>query len=179
MYSKKAPLYGMKYCPPCDLTAVSGGKYVGAPGSGCGANHVILLANGSPQGDGEAFTLLKADGGNTNQISYSQSYITKSDQDDFTDEFSRFLRNVDVSSANPGTQYITTHGIAVIGGTSDGLYPNFIKAIATQGGGQYYGAGERQRRLNNEQASALRAHGRLLVVRSGCWKRRGRAALGG
>jgi type IV pilus assembly protein PilY1 len=139
MFSKSAPLYGTMQCPPCDLAAVSGGKYVGPPGSGCGANHIILLANGSPQGDGAAYALLAADGGNTTQIGYPQSYITKSDQDDFTDEFARFLRNADVSP-NAGTQAIVTHGVAVIGGSSDGLYPNFIKAIAQQGGGQYYGA---------------------------------------
>jgi Tfp pilus tip-associated adhesin PilY1 len=39
-----------------------------------------------------------------------------------------------------GVQAITTHAVAVTGASSDGLYPNFIKAMATQGGGQYYSA---------------------------------------
>src|SRR5690349_4924258 len=60
MFSRKAPLYGTMQCPPCDLAAVSGGKYVGPPGNGCGANHVIVLANGSPQGDNGALALLAA-----------------------------------------------------------------------------------------------------------------------
>ena len=139
MFAKKAPLNGMLFCPPCDAAAVAGGKYLGPPGSGCGNNHIILLANGSPNGDGAAYDLLAAAGGNTGQITYSNSYITKSDQDDWSDEMSRFLRNADVS-AMAGTQSIITHGVAVIGGSSDGLYPNFIKSIATHGGGQYYGA---------------------------------------
>ena len=148
MFSKKAPLYGTLQCPPCDLAAVVGGKYVGPPGSGCGANHVILLANGSPQGDGEAYALLAADGGNTAPITtYSNLRISTSDLNDWTDEFARFLRNADVSPMG-GMQHIKTHGIAVVDPSwdasnpsgSDGLYPNFINAIAQQGGGQYYAA---------------------------------------
>ncbi|MEO6565546.1 MAG: hypothetical protein ABIO63_05885, partial [Casimicrobiaceae bacterium] len=139
MFAKMAPLNGMLSCPPCDVAAVSAGKYVGPPGNGCGSNHIILLANGSPNGDGAAYNLLAANGGNTTQISYSNSYITTSDQNNWSDEFSRFLRGVDING-NAGVQSIITHGVAVIGGSSDGLYPNFIKAIATQGGGQYYGA---------------------------------------
>ena len=29
-----------------DAAAVSGGHYVGPPGTGCGSNHIIFLANG-------------------------------------------------------------------------------------------------------------------------------------
>jgi len=139
MFTKATPLNGMLYCPPCDAAAALGGKYVGPPGSGCGSNHIILLANGSPNGDNAGLGLLTADGGNTTQLTYPNSYIGTSDQNDWADEFARFLRNADVS-AKTGQQPIITHGVAVIGGSSDGLYPNFIKAIANQGGGQYYGA---------------------------------------
>jgi len=91
MFAKKAPLNGMLFCPPCDAAAVAGGKYLGPPGSGCGNNHIILLANGSPNGDGAAYALMAAAGGNTTQITYPNSYIAKSDQDDWSDEMSRFL----------------------------------------------------------------------------------------
>ncbi len=51
------------------------------------------------------------------------------------------MRGVDVSGMD-GVQSITTHAVAVVGSSSDGLYPNFIRAIAQQGGGQYYAASD-------------------------------------
>src|SRR5689334_21882908 len=74
-------------------------------------------------------------------LTYPNSYITNSDQANWSDEFARFLRGVDVSGMD-GVQSITTHAVAVVGASSDGLYPNFIRAIATQGGGQYYAASD-------------------------------------
>ena len=65
--------------------------------------------------------------------------MTNSDQNNWSDEFARFLRNADVSDRD-GVQSIVTHGIAVVGSSSDGLYPNFINGIATQGGGQFRSA---------------------------------------
>jgi len=140
MFARKAPLNGMHFCPPCDASAVVNGKYAGGQGSGCGSNHIILLANGSPNGDGAAQALLTANGGNMTKLVYANAYIKTSDQDDWTDEFTRFLRGADVDSTMMGVQSITTHTVAVIGGSSDGIYPNFIKEIANQGGGQYRGA---------------------------------------
>ena len=141
MFSKAIPYRGtagLKWDP----TAVAGGKYVGPPGSGC-LNQIIFLANGSPGDvtDNEAKTLLGGAGGNTTQILYPSSYISNSDQGNWADEYARFLRGVDVS-AQAGIQSITTHGIAVVGASSDGLYPNFIRAMAKQGGGQYYAASD-------------------------------------
>ena len=41
-----------------------------------------------------------------------------------------------------GQQSIITHGIAVTGGSSDGLYPNFIRSMANNGGGTYHSASD-------------------------------------
>jgi len=136
MFSKAVPYRGTAGTK-WDPTAVAGGHYVGPSGSGC-ADHIIFLANGSPgeNTNGDAQALLAAAGGNATQILYPSSYITNSDQANWADEYTRFLRGVDVS-AQAGVQSITTHGVAVVGASSDGLYPNFIAAIAKQGGGQY------------------------------------------
>jgi type IV pilus assembly protein PilY1 len=141
MFSKAVPYRGTAGTK-WDRTAVAGGNYVGPPGSGC-ADHIIFLANGGP-GDvtnGDAQALLAAAGGNVTQITYPSSYISNSDQANWADEYARFLRGVDVST-QAGVQSITTHAIAVVGAPSDGLYPNFIRAIAKQGGGQYYAASD-------------------------------------
>jgi type IV pilus assembly protein PilY1 len=141
MFSKAVPYRGTAGTK-WDRTAVSGGSYVGPPGSGC-ADHIIFLANGGPGEvtNGDAQALLAAAGGNVTQISYPSSYITNSDQANWADEYTRFLRGVDVST-QAGVQSITTHAIAVVGASSDGLYPNFIRAMAKQGGGQYYAASD-------------------------------------
>jgi type IV pilus assembly protein PilY1 len=138
MFSKAAPYRGTAGTK-WDPTAVSAGRYVGAPGSGCGKNNIVFLANGSPGEvtDNEAKALLAAAGGDTKQLVYPTSFITNSDQGNWADEYARFLRNADVSPRD-GVQNIVTHGIAVIGAPSDGLYPNFIHAMAKQGGGQYF-----------------------------------------
>src|SRR5262250_2025677 len=139
MFSKQAPYRGT-LGTKWDHAAVVAGKYVGPPGTGCGNNHIIWVSNGSPnENNTDALGVLAADGGNTTQILYPSSYITNSDQSDWADEFARYLRSVDVSSKD-GVQSITTHAVAVVGASSDGLYPNFIHAIASQGGGQYYAA---------------------------------------
>src|ERR1700693_6354896 len=141
MYSKAVPYRGTAGTK-WDPTAVAGGNYVWSPGSGC-ADHIIFLANGGPgeNTNGDAQALLQNAGGNATQILYPTSYITNSDQANWADEYARFLRGVDVS-AQAGVQSIITHGVAVVGAPSDGLYPNFIHAIANQGGGQYYAASD-------------------------------------
>ena len=140
MFVKAAPLVGTGGSK-WDLDAVAGGRYVGAPGNGCGRNHIVFVANGGPGEvtDNEARALLAGVGGDTTPLSYQSSLIANSDQGNWADEYARFLRNADVSGME-GTQSITTHAIAVTGAPSDGLYPNFIRAIANQGGGQYYSA---------------------------------------
>ncbi|HEX8010167.1 MAG TPA: PilC/PilY family type IV pilus protein [Casimicrobiaceae bacterium] len=138
MYAKAVPYRGTAGTK-WDPAAVASGRYVGAPGLGCGKNNIIFLANGSSGEvtDNEAKALLAAAGGDTTQLVYPTSLISNSDQGNWADEFTRFLRNADVSSKD-GVQSIITHAIAVTGAPSDGLYPNFIRAMATQGGGEYF-----------------------------------------
>ncbi|HVE50920.1 MAG TPA: hypothetical protein VNG69_15055, partial [Casimicrobiaceae bacterium] len=140
MFTKAAPnvgTLGTKW----DTAAVAGGRYVGAPGNGCARNHIIFVANGGPGEvtDNEAKVLLAGVGGDTTKIDYPTSLIKSSDQSNWADEYTRFMRNADVSSMD-GVQSITTHTVAVTGASSDGLYPNFMRAMAKQGGGQYYAA---------------------------------------
>ena len=141
MFSKKVPhngTLGTKWDP----AAVAGGRYVGAPGSGCGTNNIIFVSNGSPnENNTDAGALLAAAGGDTSLITYPVGQVTNSDQNNWADEFSRFLRDADVSTRD-GVQSIVTHAVAVVGASSDGLYPNFINGIATQGGGQYRAASD-------------------------------------
>ena len=140
VFSKKAPYRGTQGSK-WDHAAVANGLYVGAPGSGCGTDNVIFLSNGSPnENNTEALALLSGVKGDTTLIKYPAGYVTNSDQNDWADEFSRFLRSTDVESGKDGTQSIITHTVAVVGASSDGLYPNFINGIATQGGGQYKAA---------------------------------------
>lgn len=124
-----------------DSAAVSGGKYVSPSLSSCARNHVILIANGSPESseNNPALALLTAAGGNTSQLTYPTSVVTNPDQANWADEYARFLRGLDVSGKE-GDQGIVTHGVAVTGASSDGKYPNFIQAIATAGGGTYNSA---------------------------------------
>lgn len=124
-----------------DTSAVSVGKYISPSANSCARNHVIFIANGGPgeNTNGEAQILLSGLGGNTTQINYSTSEVKGSDQSNWADEYARFMRGADVSGKDD-VQGITTHGIAVTGNASDGLYPNFIKAMATQGGGSYFAA---------------------------------------
>jgi type IV pilus assembly protein PilY1 len=138
MFMKAVPYRGTSGTK-WDPAAVVGGHYVGAPGTGCGGNHIIFLANGGPGEvtDNEAKALLQGAGGDVTKINYPTSLITNSDQGNWADEFTRFLLVTDVSDKD-GVQSIRTHAIAVTGAPSDNLYPNFVKAMATQGGGQYY-----------------------------------------
>jgi type IV pilus assembly protein PilY1 len=143
MFSKAAPYRGTAGTK-WDHDAVAGSRYVGPPGNGCGRNHIIFLANGRPGEvtDNEARELLSGAGGNATGITYPSSLISNSDQGNWADEYTRFLRGVDIVGTKEGVQSVTTHGVAVVGASSDGLYPNFIRAMATQGGGQYYAASD-------------------------------------
>jgi type IV pilus assembly protein PilY1 len=142
MFAKKAPYQGT-LGTKWDHAAVASNLYVGAPGSGCGTNNIIFISNGSPnENNTQSLALLQAAGGNTSLITYPPGRVTNSDQNDWADEFARFLRGVDVVAGKEGVQSIVTHAVAVVGASSDGLYPNFINGIATQGGGQYKAASD-------------------------------------
>lgn len=128
-----------------DQAAISGGRYVSPAFNSCSRNHIILIANGSPESseNGDARTLLANVGGDTTPIPTTDYAFRVSNNDaaNWADEYARFLRNVDVSD-QPETQGVITHTVAVTGASSDGLYPNFIEAIAVQAGGTYHAARE-------------------------------------
>lgn len=127
-----------------DRDAVVGGKYVSSSANSCGRNHIIFIANGAPGEvtDNQAYDLLTGlVGGPVSQISYPTSQVKSSDQSNWADEYARFMRGADVSNKDDA-QGIITHGIAVTGASSDGLYPNYIKAMADQGYGSYFAAND-------------------------------------
>jgi type IV pilus assembly protein PilY1 len=143
LYFKGLAPYQGQLAPKRDLAAFSGGLYNSPATASCARNYLILIANGSPSAseNNTALSLLGAAGGNTSQISYPTSIVSSTDQKNWSDEFARFMRGVDVSSRD-GNQGIVTYGVAVTGASSDGLYPNFIQAIANQGGGTYHAASD-------------------------------------
>lgn len=139
-YKGLAPLEGTKGSK-WHAPAVTAGKYNSPSLGSCARNHIIFIANGSPQGEvsNQVRALLAAAGGNTSQLTYPTSVVSNPDQANWSDEYARFLRGLDVSG-NEGDQGIVTHGVAVTGASSDGLYPNYIRAIAAAGGGTYNSA---------------------------------------
>ncbi|WP_332820874.1 pilus assembly protein [Pseudomonas sp.] len=126
-----------------DPAAVEGGKYVSHSANSCGRNHIIFIANGGAGEvtNNEARDLLNGLGGNVTQISYPTSEISNSDQGNWADEYARYMRGADVSNKDDA-QGIITHGIAVTGASSDGNYPNFIRAMADYGYGSYFAASD-------------------------------------
>ena len=141
-YKGSAPYQGTRGSK-WDTNAVQGNHYVSPAASSCARNYIILIANGAPESseNNDALALLTAAGGNTSAISYPTSYVKNTHQANWADEFARFMRNVDVSGQT-GSQGIVTHGVAVTGASSDGLYPNFIAEIANQAGGSYHAASD-------------------------------------
>jgi len=124
-----------------DTAAFAGGRYASPAGASCSRNYVILIANGSPESseNNDALARLTALGGDTSKITYPTSIVSSTDQNNWSDEFARFMRGADISSGD-GAQGIVTHGIAVTGASSDGNYPNFIQGIANAGGGSFHSA---------------------------------------
>jgi type IV pilus assembly protein PilY1 len=127
--------------PKRDPLAFAGGRYAPPGGGGCARNFVIFVANGSPNDstDAQVLEILKAEGGDVTPITFPTSYVTNSDQANWADEFARFMNSTDVATTG-GRQSIVTHAVAVTGASSDGLYPNFIRSMAAQGGGTYASA---------------------------------------
>ncbi len=109
--------------------------------SSCAKNYIIFIANGGPgeNTNNEARALLQALGGDVTQIGFPTSIVTNSDQSNWADEYTRFMFGADVSTRD-GSQTVVTHGVAVLGASSDGLYPNFIRSMARQGGGNFFSA---------------------------------------
>jgi type IV pilus assembly protein PilY1 len=124
-----------------DSAAVANGRYVLPAADGCARNFIIFIGNGGPgeNTDAEARDLLAGLGGDTTMLSFPAAYIKKSDQANWADEYTRFMNSADVSGGD-GRQNVVTHTIAVTGASSDGLYPNFLRSMANQGGGSFYEA---------------------------------------
>jgi hypothetical protein len=143
LYFKALAPYQGQLAPKRDTNAFSGGRYNSPASSSCARNYVILIANGSPESseNNDSLALLSAAGGDTSQITYPTSVVSSTDQKNWADEFARFMRGVDVSGRD-GAQGIVTHGVAVTGASSDGLYPNFIRGIANAGGGSFHSAAD-------------------------------------
>jgi type IV pilus assembly protein PilY1 len=143
LYLKGLAPYQGQLAPKRDTAAFLGNVYNSPALSSCARNYVILIANGAPQGseNNDALALLTGLGGDTSPIAYPTSVVKSTDQKNWADEYARFMRSVDVS-ARDGSQGIVTHGIAVTGAASDGLYPNFIQGIANAGGGSYHAASD-------------------------------------
>ncbi|MEO5845963.1 MAG: PilC/PilY family type IV pilus protein [Caldimonas sp.] len=141
LYFKGMAPYQGAVAPKRDNAAFTGGRYNSPVGASCSRNYVIFVANGSPESseNNNSLALLRAAGGNTSQLSYPTAIVNNTDQANWMDEYARFLRSADVSSSD-GSQGIITHTVAVTGAPSDGLYPNFIRAVASQGGGTFRSA---------------------------------------
>ena len=141
LYFKGMVPYQGAVAPKRDTSAFSGGRYNSPAGASCSRNYVIFIANGAPESseNNNSLALLTAAGGNVAPLSYPTSVVKNTDQANWMDEYARFLRTVDVST-NDGSQGIITHTVAVTGASSDGLYPNFMAAVATEGGGTFHSA---------------------------------------
>jgi type IV pilus assembly protein PilY1 len=116
LYFKGLPPYQGQLAPKRDSAAFNGGHYDSPAGASCSRNYVIFIANGSPENseNNNALALLTAAGGNTSALSYPTSIVKSTDQNNWMDEYARFLRSADVSS-NDGSQGIITHTVAVTG----------------------------------------------------------------
>ena len=143
LYYKGLAPYQGQLAPKRDSAAFLGGVYASPALASCARNYVIFIANGSPQSSENnlALSLLQAAGGDTSQLSYPTSVVKTTDQANWMDEYARFMREVNVSSS-AGAQGIITHTVAVTGASSDGLYPNFMQAVANQGGGTFHSAAD-------------------------------------
>lgn len=145
LYFKGLPPYMGTAGTEWDSAAVASGRYVSPAANSCARNHLIFIANGSPESseNNDALALLRAAGGNTTRITYDSSGSltppSNTDQANWSDEFGRFLSGTDVS-AQPDEQRILLHTVAVTGASSDGLYPRFIEAMSTPFGGTYHSA---------------------------------------
>jgi type IV pilus assembly protein PilY1 len=143
LYFKGLVPYQGQLAPKRDPNAFQGGRYASNLLNTCARDYIIFIANGSPQGseNGDAKALLQAAGGDVTPITYLASdplgAVKSTDQANWMDEYSRFMRGADVSTRE-GLQGIVTHTVAVVGASSDGLYPNFLKQVAKQSGGSFH-----------------------------------------
>ncbi|HEU0200022.1 MAG TPA: hypothetical protein VFR86_06260, partial [Burkholderiaceae bacterium] len=101
---------------PAAFTA--GGAYNSPASASCSRNYIIFIGNGSPNTSGvdDERTLLATVTNNLAQI--GSSAAGNPEYKNWSDEYARALRNVDLSSKD-GAQNIKTFSIAVTGASSD------------------------------------------------------------
>lgn len=149
-YGGQAPLYGRaqtnvsrKAYDDLAFNPTATGNYAAPALASCAANYVIIIANGSPQGnEADVKPLIAAAGGNDAKISYPSAYVSTSDQNNWADETARFVQQVGVSGPS-GPEKITVYSVAITVASptpSEQRSNNFIKEIAIQGGGNGYSA---------------------------------------
>jgi type IV pilus assembly protein PilY1 len=137
LYLSARPPHQGTVSPNHDKTAFAGGRYAPPGGGGCARNFLIFIANGSPNDstDADMELILKSEGGSVAPITFPTSYVSNADQKNWADEYTRFFNSLD--TGGDGRSNIVTHAIAVTGASSDGNYPNFIRSMAAQGGGNF------------------------------------------
>jgi type IV pilus assembly protein PilY1 len=134
--------YGNKTPAKHDVNAFTDGgktRYAG-PDIGCTKNHIIYLANGAPNDNNTtAYELLRRLNPTASRTRIATSEgVGNNDEANWSDEFAAFFnRGTDLSAGTEGTQNISVHTIAVTGASSDGNYANYIRWIASEGGGLY------------------------------------------
>lgn len=144
-YKGETP-YNGALAPKKDAGAFeTNGKYKRPASASCAGNHIILIANGAPQGNEDmvqpflnalALTATPPQPSPVESYVYPTSEVQNADQNNWADEMARMISLQDVSTKD-ALQGIQVHGIAITGANGDGLYPNFIEKIALQGGGSY------------------------------------------
>lgn len=135
LYFKGMAPYQGALAPKRDTAAFAGGVYASPALASCARGYVIFIASGSPQGseNGSALTLLRAAGGDASPLAYPTSVVKSTVQANWMDECARFMRTADVSGRE-GVQGIVTDTITVTDASNDSLFPNFMRAVANQGG---------------------------------------------
>jgi type IV pilus assembly protein PilY1 len=125
-------------------TGLSGTNYSGSTAVGvCKRNFALYIANatnnGKPQDAGQtAIDALRAAGANSaqmTQIDIPDPYDKY--EDNYGDEWARFMYQTDLSSDDEGSQNIITYTIILTDG-SNPEYVEFLKSMASFGGGKYF-----------------------------------------
>lgn len=136
-----------RFDPRAFTNGTEGGVYQPTSPNSCAMNHIIFIGNGSPEGaeNNDAALLLRSIGGSSTQIptetdaSLGLSPVSNSEAANWANEYALFMRNADFSSKD-GTQNIITHTAALVGASSDGTFPTFMKTMSHAGGGTHVSA---------------------------------------
>ncbi len=100
--------------------------------SSCAKNYIVFISNGEP-GKDSAVSLLRGVGGDTVLIPNANAKA----RDNYADEWARFLKQTDCSSAT-GKQNVKTYTIDVYKAAQDLDATALLKSMASAGGGKYF-----------------------------------------